>query len=221
MAAIGNLIGRLLYPQGAVCLACGRMRVDVPEASLCAACMEKLALLDGQACITAPFGALDGLYSAYLYGQTARLLVRAVKYNGVVPAASALADGMASVLPSVPVDALVPVPLHRSRQRTRGFNQARVLCDALAARTGLPVLDALARTRATRTQTQLTREGRAENVRDAFAPVSPVAEMRLLLIDDVLTTGATAQACAAALKANGAAKLWLLTAAKAPENADV
>lgn len=220
MAAFHDLIVGLLYPRNATCIACPTMRVDVPEWGLCAACAKELQPLE-DAHMAPPGDALDACVSAYAYDRTARRLVRVLKYQNVVQAADALADGMAQVLPPEQFDGLVPVPLHKRRQRTRGFNQAHALCQALSTRTGLPVVEALARTRDTRTQTELSRHLRAENVRDAFIVQGSVAGKRLVLIDDVFTTGATSQACAHALKEAGAVHICLLTAARAEEKKEV
>ena len=107
----------------------------------------------------------------------------------------------------------IPVPLHRSRRRHRGFNQA----DDLARHVGLPVCRALTRVRATETQTGLPAARRNRNVRDAFA-VTPAAGAldgaTVVLIDDVSTTGATLDACARALKDAGVAEVRALTAAR-------
>lgn len=236
MASVGHLIRDLLYPPNAGCIACGRLRVDEQRWGLCRDCAQTLAvlvppfcprcgkpgwMLTCPECAILPPDALDGMRSAYDYEGTAGALARALKYRSIAPAAQALADGMASMLPDGEVDALVPVPLHKSRQRRRGYNQSDILCDALSARIGVPVLHALRRARATRTQTRLSPGDRAQNVRGAFECAASTAGMRLLLIDDVLTTGATARACAAALKEGGVARVYLLTAARAGAHLDV
>ncbi|MES1255054.1 MAG: phosphoribosyltransferase family protein [Acidobacteriota bacterium] len=110
-------------------------------------------------------------------------------------------------------DYLVPVPLHPSRRRQRGFNQA----EDLARHIGLPVLGALRRTRATRPQLDLPAAQRHRNVRRAFALTGRgqhAAGRTVVLIDDVSTTGATLQACAHVLKEAGAAEVRALTAAR-------
>ena len=114
-------------------------------------------------------------------------------------------------------DIVVPVPLHRRRRRGRGFNQAR----ELARHLGLPVVDALRRTRATPSQTDLPAAARHGNVRDAFAlaPRLPwrtlnVEGLRIVLVDDVSTTGATIEACARVLRAARAADVSAVTAAR-------
>jgi ComF family protein len=109
-------------------------------------------------------------------------------------------------------DIVVPVPLHRRRRRSRGFNQA----GDLAAQLGLPVVAALRRTRATPSQTDLPAAQRHANVRNAFAVRRgyDVRGLRVLVVDDVSTTGATIEACARVLKEAGAQEVSALTAAR-------
>jgi ComF family protein len=113
-------------------------------------------------------------------------------------------------------DALVPVPLYHRRRRERGFNQARELADGLAHRRGLKVLDCLRRTRETPSQTSLERNARWQNMNDAFDLKQgfDVSGRRLLIIDDVFTTGATTNACARVLAEAGAGRLAALTVAR-------
>ena len=110
---------------------------------------------------------------------------------------------------------LVPVPLHRSRQAWRHFNQAMEIAKPLGKIVGLPVLDGLKRVRATETQTHLTRKQRLENLRGVFA-VSRGGErwprkQGAILVDDVLTTGSTADACAKALRKAGYQRIFVVT----------
>jgi competence protein ComFC len=112
--------------------------------------------------------------------------------------------------------ALVPVPLYHRRHRERGFNQACELAHGLASRRKMPVLDCLYRYRETISQTKLERSARWENMSGAFRLKRgfDVRGRNLLLIDDVFTTGATANACAQALAQAGAAQLAVLTVAR-------
>jgi ComF family protein len=114
-------------------------------------------------------------------------------------------------------DALVPVPLHPVRQREREFNQAHQLATHLSQATGIPVkAEALRRVRPTRTQTLLSREQRAGNIRGAFAlhDPNPWKNRSCVIVDDVLTTGATTSACARELKAAGARRVCVWTVAR-------
>ena len=115
-----------------------------------------------------------------------------------------------------PIDALVPVPLHSARFREREFNQADVLAELLAARTGTPLLRALDRIRYTTTQTRLDRHERMENLRNAFRVrhTSAVQNRHLVLVDDIFTTGSTVDECARVLRAAGAASVRVVTVAR-------
>lgn len=159
----------------------------------------------------------DSAQSWAAYDGCARQLIHLLKYERVMPAADYLAYQLAQLrLPAV--DALVPVPLGRVRQRERGFNQIYKIGRRLARRLKIECRpELLRRRRETLSQAGLTAEQREDNVRAAFQVPrgQTVAGRKLLLLDDVLTTGATARACAAALKDAGAAEVHLLTAARA------
>jgi len=126
--------------------------------------------------------------------------------------AARMRDAGAQVLAGA--NAVVPVPLHASRERSRGFNQAL----ALARHLGPPILEALVRVRRTSPQADLPKTKRDANVRGAFAikPGTNVKGLVLVLVDDVSTTGATLNACAEPLLAAGASEVRALTAARAP-----
>jgi ComF family protein len=113
-------------------------------------------------------------------------------------------------------DLLVPIPLHPSRLRERGYDQARLLADGAAKRWRLPVAALLLRIRPTGQQVGRDRAARERNVRGAFAAGGSVLGLRICLIDDVLTTGATASAAAEALLGAGAARVEVRTLARAP-----
>lgn len=230
MATIRDRIASLLYPAQAVCIACGSLRADHPTWPLCAACLKELSPLEppfcpgcgrpGWAtecpeCIIRPQDALDGRIAAFAYAHTAAALVRALKYQNVVAAADILAFYMEKVLPAEPMDGLVPIPLYRFREKRRGFNQSEAICQAISSRTGLPVLNVAMRNRNTQTQTKLNTEGRIKNMQGAFCACMPVQGASLFLVDDVLTTGATATACATALKEAGARRVFFLAATRA------
>jgi ComF family protein len=149
------------------------------------------------------------------YDGALRAIIHALKYEGRRSLARPLGELMrhrgADVLDGAAC--VVPVPLHSSRRRERGFNQAT----DLARQLGLPVLGALARTRATSAQTGLPAAQRHRNVRDAFAVTGAGAALvgaTVVLVDDVSTTGATLEACARALKRTGVGEVRALTAAR-------
>ena len=159
--------------------------------------------------------ALDRARSVGAYEGALRAVVHALKYDARRSLARPLAEMMrqrgADVLDGAAC--VVPVPLHPSRRRYRGFNQA----SDLARHVGLPVIHALRRTRDTATQTGLSSARRHRNVRDAFTPTRAGTQLNgltVVLIDDVSTTGATLNACARALKGAGVKEVRGLTAAR-------
>ncbi len=142
------------------------------------------------------------------YEGALREAVHALKYRGKLGLVEPLGWGLAEVVAQEPrlcgVDAVVPVPLHPRREAQRGFNQAEELARVVSARLGRPVRRALVRVRDTPSQTELDEEQRRRNVREAFAVRGRVGGLRLLLVDDVVTTGSTLGECAAVLRRAGA-----------------
>ena len=161
-------------------------------------------------------------------GGTAGDIVHALKYHDWPEVARGMGRRMAALRfpPDVEVEraALVPVPLARSRERERGYNQSALLARALGAAWSLPVRDdLLVRARSTATQTRLTPGERHRNVSGAFRVTVERSSLRgrhLVLVDDVVTTAATLNACAAALHAGGARILSFVTFGRAPALGD-
>jgi len=158
---------------------------------------------------------IDKTRAVGAYEGALRSIVHALKYEGrrslAAPLAVLMRERGAHVLAGA--DAVVPVPLHPSRRRERGFNQAA----DLARHLGLRVSPALRRVRATSAQTGLAAAQRHRNVRNAFAPTRAAAallDQTVVLVDDVSTTGATLEACARALKEAGIREVRALTAAR-------
>jgi ComF family protein len=114
-------------------------------------------------------------------------------------------------------DVFVPVPLHKGRERLRGYNQALLLARVLGELYNKPVADCLKRVKRTRPMAKLTPEGRLENIKNAFKTENPesVAAKSVMLIDDIYTTGATAEECASALKKAGAGRICAFTFTRA------
>ena len=164
--------------------------------------------------------ALEGLRSLYVFREGARELVHGLKYSHYSALASPMGGLMAGYLrdAALPGEVLVPVPLHPRRQRLRGYNQSALLAGEVSRCLGLPlVAQALVRRRDTPPQAKTLEAGaRRHNVAGAFdCPRGVAAGQRVLLVDDVTTTGATLDACARALLAEGGAHgVWALTFAR-------
>jgi ComF family protein len=234
-AGCGFLLDALLPPRcfscgtetgrgGALCADCwARVRFIAPP--LCACCgtpFELPADVDARcgACLTQP-PRFARARAVFVYDQASRSLVLDFKHGDRTDAAQAFGAWLARAGADLLQDAdlLVPVPLHRWRLFRRRYNQAALLAFATSRASGVPaVADVLARRRATASQGHLSRAGRRRNVAHAFH-VRPqrttlVSGRRIVLIDDVLTTGATAAECAAALLRAGAARVEVLTLAR-------
>jgi len=166
----------------------------------------------------------DAVYSYGSYEGTLRQLVHLFKYGGVRPLARPFGRFMIQALPrDASFDVIVPMPLHWFKQWQRGFNQADLLAREIGNKWGVPVRNLIRRRRATSPQAGLTNAKRRANVRGAFriARGKPLQGMRVLLVDDVVTTGATASACARVLKRAGAAHVALLALARTDRRAAV
>lgn len=206
------------------CAGCGHRGVWI-----CDECLPKLAKLEPPWCARCgiPLNArcrCDHLSasiamsrSASLYGGWMRRAIHLLKYESEPARAESLARFLTEPAGGFPsFDMLVPTPLHRSRQRRRGYNQAELLATFLSQDIDQPVIDCLVRTKSTPQQVGLDAEARRRNVSGAFSVEDParVGGKRILLIDDVMTTGSTLNACADALVAAGAAWVGVLTLAR-------
>ena len=162
---------------------------------------------------------IDGVRAAAYFDGTLREAIHCFKYSNLQDLAIPLGRLMGDYWEkrSLPAEIIVPVPLHPDRLRERGYNQATLLARELGKSIGLPVAEnSLARVRATRPQIELGAQERKENVCDAFrCSNAELKEKRILLIDDVCTTGATLEACSIALRRVGARSVWAFTLARA------
>ncbi len=188
------------------CVRCGQ---PIQTGTLCAMCQR------------GRFRYLDIARSAARFQPPLQQIIHDFKYRGNTRLAEPLADYMSRRLrvEALRVDAIIPVPLHERRLRERGYNQAALLAHHLGRATAIPVReDILVRVRHTRPQVQLGFRERIENMEDAFAVVDPgqVRGQSFLLIDDVMTSGSTLEACAHALKDAGAKRVLGYTLARAP-----
>lgn len=148
-------------------------------------------------------------------------LIFALKYEGKKSLAKILGRALAGLLNSDPMlrqaDALIPIPLHPARQRERGFNQASLLGLEIAQLTGIPIVNALRRKKNTKSQTQLLMKERILNMQDAFKleDHTPIVNQQVVLIDDVMTSGATINSAAQILLQAGAGAVYGLVIARA------
>ncbi len=220
------------------CLSCGETVAE--PGALCGVCWPRLTFLTPPLCGICGFpfdydpgaGAVCGeclrapppferARTVFRYDEHSRDLVISFKHRDRIDAAPAYGKWMARAGSEIlaEADVIVPVPLHRRRLISRRYNQSAELCHALGRETGLPHNpDLLVRTRATPTQGRLNRAERERNVRGAFALRPDAAPSlqgrRVVLVDDVLTTGATVNACARTLLRGGAAAVDVLTLAR-------
>lgn len=191
--------------QTSACRLCALTLPEQAQQSLCVACQQR----------TPPFSAA---WSLMRYHTPADDLIIQLKFHARLSNARLIAQLMARQVPRATdlPQALLPVPLHRNRWRERGFNQATEIAKPLGRALGLPVLSRAAqRVRATAHQADLHASERKANVRNAFAVAPNLAQTHIAILDDVVTTGATATALALALKQQGVNRVDLWCAARA------
>jgi ComF family protein len=227
---VKNFLLDTLFP--VYCLGCGTEGLF-----LCPDCQSKLHRLPHQECITCRRPSMtgqthpqckrphnpDGLISAFDYhdpvvAQTLiwakyKFLPRASQLMGKLLAGYLKSNGCAELFP--PDTILCPVPLSKSRQRWRGFNQAELICWELSTAFGWPVMPALIqRVKNTKTQKDLTKAGRRTNIANSFSLKSRAPNNPIILVDDVVTTGATLTEACRIIKASTPAPVWCVTAAR-------
>lgn len=193
---------RLVQPYPLLCCArCGRLS---SARNLCPAC-------------AASSSPLDAVFPAALFAHPIRQAIHDFKYEGTADLAAPLADWLVAAWQRhrLAADLIVPVPLHPRREAERGYNQSGLLARRLSEAVAVPLAPAeLVRTVRTRPQVGLTLDQRRANIAGAFRCAGCVTDLRVVVVDDVCTTGATLEACAAELKAAGARAVWGLTLAR-------
>ena len=215
LTSLGRFVLDFVFPP--VCFGCGGS-----EAYICSACITSLPRLEPPYCSSCaePLSSgdlcqrcreaclsVDRIISPFKYEDAIRRAVLDLKFKNLRASAPALGQLMASFISERHGmgQALVPVPLHESRLKSRGYNQSALLAREVSRLTGIPVMDALVvRAIDTQPQTALSWEERLTNVAQAFRAVKDLSGMKITLIDDVATTGSTLSACAHALKEAGA-----------------
>jgi ComF family protein len=245
LTAVGDALVSVIFP--ADCRICGELLVDSRRVPICPKCLDSFERIPSTACEICGCPLLGlrqreeqqrlcpacqdktyGFDSSRSFAIYQGPLVQAIlllKFEQIEPLGAWFAERLAEVISSerdrLATDVVVPVPLHRQRERERGYNQAALISKPLAKRLRLPHKALLLmRTKARPDKRILTLEERWESVRGAFAtrPGSQVDNLRVLLVDDVLTTGATLDACARALREAGAKSVVGLTVARAIRN---
>ncbi len=204
----GRLCGqcrRILPWNDIFCECCGQALLSAqPRGVVCEACQAQRP----------PY---DKARAPLIYDFPVDNVIKAIKFRRQLWYVPALAELLLPPLQSefANADALLPVPLHRWRQMTRGFNQAIELCRPLRKATGLPILTQAVRVRATIAQTGLNATERKRNLRNAFVVPGKLRSWHPLIIDDVMTTGETGSQLAAALLRAGAKSVGVLAVARA------
>lgn len=230
-----NNILETLFPSNITCMFCGG-EIKEEKGAVCENCLKNLPWVkkfclrcgtpiesNANYCITCKAGAreFDSARAPFVYKDLICEVIHNFKYNGKKYLAQHLALFMAETFKKMEkeilkVDMIVPVPLHKSKQKERGFNQAELLARELSKILLIDLnINNLKRVKKTKTQTKLNFSERQENLKDAFI-VEDKTEFKnkvLLLIDDVLTTGSTTNNCAKLLKECGAKAVYVLTLA--------
>jgi len=205
-----------------LCTAC-RMRLR-PAAAACAVCALPLSgvVPDGWCCAAcrAHPPAFDRLLALWSYEPPLDAVIQALKFRRLDYLGRHLGEAVAARWSAEvgEADLVVPVPLHWRRQLSRGYNQAERIARAIARAADLPLVSALGRRRAGPPQSTLGREERRKNLRSAFRirRAARIHGRRIVLVDDVATTGATLEAAAAVLRQNGAAAVLAVVAGRTP-----
>ena len=225
---------RLLFPPR--CALCGHvLRLSEQKGFLCEACKENIPYFPEDFCPRCGGGtdtagfcafclqpyAFEGAFAAFPY-EKVREAVHLFKYDGGIQMGEGQGELMAAYLLKyhrellAKIDVMLAVPLHRAKEKRRGFNQTHILCGKISERTGLAFQkDGLERKRDTIAQSTLSPEERKENLKDAFRATADFSGKRILLVDDVFTTGATCHACAKELYRSGAAAVVVFSLAAA------
>ena len=234
-------IADLAWPRRCPVAACGRLS-DRPDRHLCSRCFASLPFLEAggeceicgmpvpaptthsfvcEACSSSP-PAFERARSALSYADAVQELVQSFKYRQAIELTEDFGDLLEATLrakfDASAIDAVMPVPLHPHRLRERGFNQSGLLAETLARRIGRRFDErSLVRRRDTEHQARIGAEERKRNLRAAFAVERPqyVRGRTILLVDDVMTSGATLSFCSAELLGAGASRIWCITLARA------
>jgi ComF family protein len=221
----GRVFARLLAQD---CLLCG---ADSEEDILCRACAADLPRLNAFVCprcaLPTPHGetcgrclskapSFDAALAAFRYDFPLDKLVQSFKYGHRLALGAYFGRQLAALAGTLDADLIIPLPLHPERLRQRGFNQALELARPISKACRLPIAtSSCRRTRNTLPQADLAWRERVGNMRHAFLCTVDLSEKKIILVDDVMTTGASLDECARTLKLHGAAQITVLVVARA------
>ncbi len=221
----------LIFPRGIYCISCGSIIDKTRPYGLCNSCMEHISWIGerrcglcgrqlrphyrGELCYDCMENEhfFDAAASAAVYGMYERGLIKDLKYGDKSYLAYHLGEMMYDRLRQEDwyIDIVTSVPVHRKREKERGYNQSRLLALEICGRSGLAYEDLLERDRDTRPLKDLSRAERFETLKGAFQKKRSLDGENVLLTDDIYTTGATVDECARALKEAGADKVYVIT----------
>lgn len=226
-----KLIG-LLYPKRTKCCVCGREAKE----SVCSSCLSQLEYIEGRVCLKCGKGIedeydanvcpdcegdnknFDMAFSCFQYKDMGKTIIHKLKYENCKEVSYTLGRLMYQKIvdEGMNLDAVVPVPIHESKEAIRGFNQAQLIAEEIAAGLGIPLWNCISRTKATTDQFKLDKVNRNLNVHNAFCMdmlYNDVKKENILLVDDVYTTGSTVNECCRILKQQGVRRIFVITAA--------
>ncbi len=225
--------GKMLFPER--CRFCNRV-IDIRK-TVCKNCEDGLKVIDGEICYLCGCkqtdckckkhkSFYDAVVAPYYYEGSAGLALRNLKFNGIKSLAEHLYTDMAKCFnerySEYSFDFICFVPMTEKSKKERGFNQSQILADGVSKLTGIPVINALKKTAETDAQHNLSGSLRSGNVKGVFEINETfsdrITDARILLCDDIKTTGSTLNECAATLKIGGATEVFCLTAAIANIN---
>lgn len=212
----------ILFPESCSCALCGRILKSYDKYYLCEQCKGNLIFLESPKIVLRELynnklllntegSGLKLALSVFAYQGLSREMVHKLKYNGKIEIASSMALYISEMLQknSTKFDIIVPVPSHEKRIKQRGYNQAYLIAEKLSELMNIPCCDMLQKVKDTKSQVLLNGDDRWYNVKDAFALNTNTKKIKLkglkvLLVDDIITTGATVFYCSCELEKNGA-----------------
>jgi competence protein ComFC len=233
----------LIYPSNIYCISCNKPIFNHDTYSLCPNCREEILWINEKACVCCGKALQTGYeqakcldclsiehsfskgYSCVTYGLKEKEILHNLKYNKKGYLSYKLSEilGDRLSIENLDADLIVPVPMNKKKKNKRGYNQAELLAKSLSKMSDIPCsADVLLRDKETEAMNQLSRDARRENMKDAFSinkdKVESIRNKRVLIVDDIFTTGSTADECAKTLIEKGASEVQIITFASGLNN---